>query len=35
MFIYVHRMFGLAFVHGVFHVFRSAGTKAESTALTI
>ncbi|MQA99468.1 MAG: hypothetical protein GEU78_04125 [Actinobacteria bacterium] len=34
MFIYVHRIFGLAFVLGVFHVFRSAGTKAVSPTLT-
>ena len=34
MFIYVHRVFGVAFIIGVLHAFRSAGTKANSAALT-
>ena len=34
MFIYVHRVFGVAFVLGAIHVFRSPGTKASSAALT-
>jgi predicted ferric reductase len=34
MFIYVHRVFGVAFILGVLHVFRTAGTKALSPALT-
>jgi len=34
MFIYVHRVFGVAFVLGIFHVFRSTGTKAVSPTLT-
>jgi predicted ferric reductase len=34
MFIYVHRVFGVAFVIGAIHVFRTPGTKASSVALT-
>lgn len=34
MFIYVHRVFGVAFIIGALHVFRSPGTKANSAALT-
>lgn len=34
MFIYVHRIFGVAFIVGVVHVFRTPGTKALSSSLT-
>lgn len=34
MFIYVHRVFGFAFITGVFHAFRTPGTKALSSPLT-
>ncbi len=34
VFVYVHRVFGLAFVLGVLHAFRTPGTKALSQALT-
>ena len=35
VFLWVHRFFGLIFVVGAFHAFRTPGTKALSPALTI